>query len=94
MNDIIVKLLETATSNGIWCLLFVIAWLHSVKTSAAREERLLKDSKERDDRIMQENQEREDRYQATIDRLTTNVEAGIEKINLQLASLTGQSKGT
>lgn len=35
-------------------------------------------------RMLKENKEREDRYQATIDRLTTNIEAGIVKLNNQL----------
>ena len=87
MNDIFPRLLEAATSNGVWCLLFLIALVYSAKQAAAREERLLTEGKERDERILKENKEREDRYQATIDRLTTNVEAGIEKINIQLASL-------
>lgn len=35
-------------------------------------------------RMLKENKEREDRYQATIDRLSGNIEDGIEKIQQQL----------
>ena len=34
--------------------------------------------------MLKENKEREERYQATIDRLSTNIETGIEKIQDQL----------
>ena len=32
-------------------------------------------------RMLKENKEREERYQSTIDRLSTNIETGIEKIH-------------
>lgn len=40
-------------------------------------------------RMLKENQERESRYQAMIDRLSGNIEAGIEKIQEQLNSMRG-----
>ncbi len=43
-------------------------------------------------RMLKENKEREDRYQATINCLTSNVEAGIEKINIQLAAMSGHTQ--
>lgn len=39
-------------------------------------------------RMLKENKEREDRYQATIDRLSDNIEAGIEKIQSKLDYMT------
>lgn len=39
-------------------------------------------------RMLKENKEREDRYQATIDRLSDNIEAGIEKIQSKLDGMT------
>ena len=38
-------------------------------------------------RILKENKGREERYQSTIDRLSTNIETGIEKIQSQLAAM-------
>ena len=38
-------------------------------------------------RMLKENKEREDRYQATIDRLSGNIENGIEKIQQKLDSI-------
>ena len=38
-------------------------------------------------RMLKENKEREERYQATIDRLSTNIETGIEKIQDQLEAI-------
>lgn len=38
-------------------------------------------------RMLKENKEREDRYQATIDRLSGNIENGIEKIQRQLENI-------
>ena len=38
-------------------------------------------------RMLKENKEREERYQSTIDRLSTNIETGIEKIQDQLEAL-------
>ena len=35
-------------------------------------------------KMLKENKEREERYQSTIDRLSTNIETGIEKIQDQL----------
>lgn len=35
-------------------------------------------------RMLKENKEREERYQTTIDRLSGNIEAGIEKIQNKL----------
>ena len=40
-------------------------------------------------RMLKENQERESRYQAMIDRLSGNIEAGLEKIQEQLNSMRG-----
>ena len=39
-------------------------------------------------RMLKENKEREDRYQATIDRLSNNIESGIEKIQNKLDCMT------
>lgn len=39
-------------------------------------------------RMLKENKAREDRYQATIDRLSDNIEAGIEKIQGKLECMT------
>lgn len=39
-------------------------------------------------RMLKENKEREDRYQSTIDRLSGNIENGIEKIQQQLETKT------
>ncbi len=38
-------------------------------------------------RMLRENKEREDRYQGTIDRLTGNIEEGIEKIQNKLENM-------
>ena len=38
-------------------------------------------------RMLKENKEREDRYQETIDRLSGNIEGGIEKIQNKLDSM-------
>ena len=38
-------------------------------------------------RMLKENKEREERYQSTIDRLSTNIETGIEKIQDQLETI-------
>ena len=38
-------------------------------------------------RMLKENKEREDRYQETIDRLSGNIEDGIEKIQNKLESM-------
>ena len=38
-------------------------------------------------RMLKENKEREERYQSTIDRLSTNIETGIEKIQDQLEAI-------
>ena len=38
-------------------------------------------------RMWKEDKDREDRYQATIDRLATNIEAGIIKISTQLDTM-------
>ena len=38
-------------------------------------------------RMLKENKEREDRYQETIDRLSDNIEGGIEKIQNKLDSM-------
>lgn len=38
-------------------------------------------------RMLKENKEREDRYQMTIDRLSGNIEEGIEKIQNKLESM-------
>ena len=38
-------------------------------------------------RMLKENKEREERYQSTIDRLSTNIETGIEKIQDQLEAM-------
>ncbi len=40
-------------------------------------------------RMLKENKEREERYQSTIDRLSTNIETGIEKIQDQLEAISG-----
>lgn len=45
-------------------------------------------------RMLKENKEREDRYQATIDRLSDNIEAGIEKIQSKLDSMTALQDST
>ena len=37
--------------------------------------------------MLKENKEREDRYQETIDRLSGNIEGGIEKIQNKLDSM-------
>jgi len=44
-------------------------------------------------RMLKENKEREDRYQATIDRLSDNIEAGIEKIQSKLDYMTASQDG-
>ena len=41
-------------------------------------------------RMLKENKEREDRYQATIDQLAMNIEAGIIKISTQLDTMAEQ----
>ena len=38
-------------------------------------------------RMLKENKEREERYQYTIDRLSTNIKTGIEKIQDQLETI-------
>lgn len=38
-------------------------------------------------RMLKENKEREDRYQATIDRLSGNIEDGIDKIQQKLDNI-------
>ena len=40
-------------------------------------------------RMLKENKEREERYQTMIDRLSGNIEDGIEKIHQKLDSLAG-----
>lgn len=40
-------------------------------------------------RMLRENKAREDRYQETIDRLSDNIEVGIEKIQDKLDSMSG-----
>ena len=42
-------------------------------------------------RMLKENKEREDRYQETIDRLSSNIEGGIEKIQNKLDSMSNGS---
>lgn len=42
-------------------------------------------------RMLRENKAREDRYQETIDRLSDNIEGGIEKIQDKLDSMSGGS---
>lgn len=42
-------------------------------------------------RMLKENKEREERYQTTIDRLSTNIEGGIEKIQNKLESMSSDS---
>lgn len=42
-------------------------------------------------RMLKENKEREDRYQTTIDRLSGNIEEGIEKIQNKLESMVRRS---
>ena len=42
-------------------------------------------------RMLKENKEREDRYQETIDRLSNNIEGGIEKIQNKLDSMSNGS---
>ena len=42
-------------------------------------------------RMLRENKAREDRYQETIDRLSDNVEGGIERIQDKLDSMSGSS---
>lgn len=42
-------------------------------------------------RMLRENKAREDRYQETIDRLSDNIEVGIEKIQDKLDSMSGGS---
>ncbi|MFQ9447692.1 MAG: BhlA/UviB family holin-like peptide [Christensenellales bacterium] len=41
-------------------------------------------------RMLKENKEREDRYQETIDRLSGNIEGGIEKIQNKLDSMSNR----
>lgn len=38
-------------------------------------------------RMLRENKEREERYQSTIDRLSGNIENGIEKIQIKLEGM-------
>lgn len=38
-------------------------------------------------RMLKENKDRETRYQSTIDRLSNNIENGIEKVQAQLSSI-------
>lgn len=45
-------------------------------------------------RMIKENKEREDRYQATINRLSDNIEAGIEKIHIKLGCGTSTQDGS
>ena len=40
-------------------------------------------------RMLRENKEREERYQSTIDRLSGNIENGIEKIQIKLEGMAG-----
>ena len=42
-------------------------------------------------RMLRENKAREDRYQETIDRLSDNIEVGIERIQDKLDSMSGGS---
>ena len=42
-------------------------------------------------RMLRENKAREDRYQETIDRLSDNIEGGIERIQDKLDSMSGSS---
>ena len=42
-------------------------------------------------RMLKENKAREDRYQETIDRLSDNIEGGIERIQDKLDSMSGGS---
>ena len=42
-------------------------------------------------RMLRENKAREDRYQETIDRLSDNIEVGIERIQEKLDSMSGGS---
>ena len=42
-------------------------------------------------RMLRENKAREDRYQETIDRLSDNIEGGIERIQDKLDSMSGGS---
>lgn len=42
-------------------------------------------------RMLRENKAREDRYQETIDRLSDNIEGGIERIQEKLDSMSGGS---
>ena len=42
-------------------------------------------------RMLKENKEREDRYQETIDRLSSNIEGGIEKIQNKLDSMSNDN---
>ena len=44
-------------------------------------------------RMLKENKEREDRYQATIERLSDNIEGGIKKIQNKLDSILGTQDG-
>lgn len=44
-------------------------------------------------RMLKENKEREDRYQETIDRLSNNIEGGIEKIQNKLDCMTASQDG-
>ena len=41
--------------------------------------------------LLKENKEREDRYQETIDRLSGNIEGGIEKIQNKLDSMSNSN---
>lgn len=45
-------------------------------------------------RMLKENKEREDRYQATIDRLSGNIENGIEKIQNKLECMSAAQDGS
>lgn len=42
-------------------------------------------------RMLKENKEREDRYQATIDKLSGNIENGIEKIQHKLDAMSSSA---
>lgn len=44
-------------------------------------------------RMLKENKEREERYQATIDRLSGNIENGIEKIEHKLDAMSSSVVG-
>lgn len=45
-------------------------------------------------KMLKENKAREDRYKATIDRLSDNIEVGIEKIQSKLDCMTASQDGT